>query len=143
MYDDSNLTQRWNEVLDGKWAHMLDQTHLGYDGYWQQPMRNTLPDLRYVQDVFPSLGGQYGIGVEGSNASIQGDSKWHALSSSGLEMLPLSPWGAASRYIDVFSRGPKHCNWQASPWEPKSLTWRLTLNTLRVTLVWIFLARLA
>ncbi|CRK20965.1 hypothetical protein BN1723_017894, partial [Verticillium longisporum] len=118
MYDDSNLTQRWNEVLDGKWAHMLDQTHLGYDGYWQQPMRNTLPDLRYVQDVFPSLGGQYGIGVEGSNASIQGDSKWHALSSSGLEMLPLSPWGAASRYIDVFSRGPKHCNWQASPWEP-------------------------
>jgi hypothetical protein len=25
MYDDSNLTQRWDEVLDGKWAHMLDR----------------------------------------------------------------------------------------------------------------------
>ncbi|KPM41001.1 hypothetical protein AK830_g5530 [Neonectria ditissima] len=117
MYKDSNLTQRWNEVLDGKWAHMLDQTHLGYDGYWQQPMRNSLPDLRFVQDVFPSLGGQYGIGVEGSNASVQGDSQWHSLSSNDLYLPPLDPWGPTSRYIDVFHRGPKQCNWFASPWE--------------------------
>jgi hypothetical protein len=25
MYKDSNLTQRWNEVLDGKWAHIMDR----------------------------------------------------------------------------------------------------------------------
>ncbi|KAJ4180243.1 hypothetical protein NW755_011931 [Fusarium falciforme] len=114
MYDDSNLTQRWDEVLDGKWAHMLDQTHLGYDGYWQQPMRNTLPDLRFVQDVFPSLGGQYGIGVEGSNATIQGDSRWHPLSTNSLPLPPLEPFGAQFRYIDVFHRGNKPCNWFAS-----------------------------
>ncbi|PCD23983.1 hypothetical protein AU210_015497 [Fusarium oxysporum f. sp. radicis-cucumerinum] len=117
MYKDSNLTQRWNELLDGKWAHMLDQTHLGYDGYWQQPMRNTLPDLRFVQDVWPSLGGQYGVGVEGSNATIQGDSRWHSLSSSSLELPPLEPHGAQSRYFDVFHRGNKGCNWRAAPWE--------------------------
>ncbi|KAM5349609.1 hypothetical protein ACJ41O_006114 [Fusarium nematophilum] len=118
MYKDSNLTERWNELLDGKWVHMLDQTHLGYDGYWQQPMRNTLPDLRFVQDVFPSLGGQYGVGVEGSNATVQGDSKWHPLSTNNLFLPPLEPWGAQSRYIDVFHRGNKPCNWFASPWEP-------------------------
>jgi hypothetical protein len=28
MYKDSNLTQRWNELLDGKWAHMLDRKFL-------------------------------------------------------------------------------------------------------------------
>ncbi|KAL9560798.1 hypothetical protein ACKAV7_015115 [Fusarium commune] len=117
MYKDSNLTQRWNELLDGKWAHMLDQTHLGYDGYWQQPMRNTLPDLRFVQDVWPSLGGQYGVGVEGSNATIQGDSRWHSLSSNSLELPPLEPHGAQSRYFDVFHRGNKGCNWRAAPWE--------------------------
>ncbi|KAK7408794.1 hypothetical protein QQX98_009038 [Neonectria punicea] len=117
MYDDSNLTQRWNELLDGKWAHLLDQTHLGYDGYWQQPMRNSLPDLRFVQDVFPSLGGQYGIGVEGSNASVQGDSQWHSLSLNDMYLPPLEPLGARFRYIDVFHRGPKQCNWFASPWE--------------------------
>lgn len=113
MYDDSNLTQRWNEMLDGKWAHMLDQTHLGYD-YWQQPMRNTLPDMRFVQDVFPSLGGEWGIAVEGSNASAQGDSQWHPLSTNDLYLPPLDPWGAADRYIEVFHRGPNPCNWFAS-----------------------------
>ncbi|KAF5019527.1 hypothetical protein F66182_8469 [Fusarium sp. NRRL 66182] len=117
MYKDSNLTQRWNELLDGKWAHMLDQTHLGYDGYWQQPMRNTLPDLRFVQDVWPSLGGEYGVGVEGSNATIQGDSRWHSLSSNVLSLPPLEPFGAQSRYIDVFHRGSSPCNWFAAPWE--------------------------
>ncbi|KAH7367752.1 hypothetical protein B0T11DRAFT_253145 [Plectosphaerella cucumerina] len=117
MYDDSNLTLRWDEMLDGKWAHILDQTHLGYDGHWQQPMRNTLPDLRYVQDTLPSLGGEYGVGVEGSNASVQGDTKWHPNSSSNLELPPLEPWGAISRYIEIFHRGPNTCNWSLAPWE--------------------------
>jgi hypothetical protein len=80
-------------------------------------MRNTLPDLRFVQDVWPSLGGEYGVGVEGSNATIMGDSKWHSLSSNVLELPPLEPFGAQSRYIDVFHRGPKSCNWFAAPWE--------------------------
>ncbi|KAF5658562.1 hypothetical protein FHETE_9798 [Fusarium heterosporum] len=117
MYKDSNLTQRWNELLDGKWAHMLDQTHLGYDGYWQQPMRNTLPNLKFVQDIWASLGGEYGVGVEGSNATVMGDDRWHSLSSNILNLPPLEPFGAQSRYIDVFHRGSKSCNWFASPWE--------------------------
>lgn len=25
LYDDANLTMRWNKMLDGKWAHMLDR----------------------------------------------------------------------------------------------------------------------
>lgn len=77
-------------------------------------MRNTLPDLRFVQDVWPSLGGEYGVGVEGSNATIMGDDRWHALSSNVLELPPLEPFGAQSRYIDVFHRGSKSCNWSAA-----------------------------
>lgn len=80
-------------------------------------MRNTLPDLRFVQDTLPSLGGEYGVGVEGSNASVQGDTPWHPNSSSNLELPPLDPWGAISRYIEIFHRGPKTCNWSLSPWE--------------------------
>lgn len=30
---DHELTQRYHNLLDGKWNHMMDQTHLGYD-YW-------------------------------------------------------------------------------------------------------------
>nr|XP_036578602.1 immunoglobulin i-set domain-containing protein [Colletotrichum truncatum]KAF6785897.1 immunoglobulin i-set domain-containing protein [Colletotrichum truncatum] len=115
---DANLTIRWNNLLDGKWQHILDQTHLGYDGYWQQPMRNTLPDMRFVQTAFPSLGGEIGVGVEGSNASVQGDDKWHTNSANDLATPPLDPYGALTRYFEVFTRGTQGCEWTASPWQP-------------------------
>lgn len=31
--DDYALAQRYHELLDGKWNHIMDQTHLGYN-YW-------------------------------------------------------------------------------------------------------------
>ena len=31
--EDHELTQRYHNLLDGKWMHIMDQTHLGYD-YW-------------------------------------------------------------------------------------------------------------
>lgn len=34
MGTDHNLTQRYHELFNGKWNHMMDQTHLGYQGYW-------------------------------------------------------------------------------------------------------------
>ncbi|KAL0935717.1 immunoglobulin i-set domain-containing protein [Colletotrichum truncatum] len=101
--------------------HITDsaiETHLGYDGYWQQPMRNTLPDMRFVQTAFPSLGGEIGVGVEGSNASVQGDDKWHTNSANDLATPPLDPYGALTRYFEVFTRGTQGCEWTASPWQP-------------------------
>ncbi|CAK7207467.1 hypothetical protein SEUCBS139899_010277 [Sporothrix eucalyptigena] len=117
--DDAALTQRWNALLDGKWAHMMDQTHLGYDGYWQQPMRNTLPAVTYVQTAFVALSGEIGIGVEGSNATVPGDDPFHANSGNTLTTPPLDPYGVPRRYFDVFSRGVRECGWTAAagvPW---------------------------
>ncbi|KAH8905790.1 immunoglobulin I-set domain-containing protein [Coniochaeta sp. PMI_546] len=116
--DDANLTLRWNALLGGKWNHMMDQTHLGYDGYWQQPMRNTLPAMQYVQTQFPSLAGHVGVGVEGSNATVQGDDKYHANSGNNLAVPPMDPYGPVTRYFDVFTRGTNSCAWTASPWVP-------------------------
>lgn len=31
--DDHELTQAYHTLLDGKWKHMMDQTHIGYT-YW-------------------------------------------------------------------------------------------------------------
>ncbi|KAK2071563.1 hypothetical protein P8C59_005975 [Phyllachora maydis] len=112
--EDANLTVTWDRVLDGKWKHMMDQTHLGYDGYWQQPMRNSLPAMTYVQVDFVSLAGQVGVGVEGSNASVQGDDQWHPNSGNHLALPPLDPYGPITRYFDVFSRGTQACDWRAS-----------------------------
>ncbi|GKT97166.1 glycoside hydrolase family 115 protein [Colletotrichum tofieldiae] len=67
---------------------------------------------------FPSLGGQIGVGVEASNASVQGDDKWHTNSANDLTVPPLDPYGALTRYFEVFTRGNKACPWVASPWQP-------------------------
>ncbi|KAI3319591.1 glycoside hydrolase family 115 protein [Xylariaceae sp. AK1471] len=111
---DGELTARWDSLLDGKWRHMLDQTHFGYDGYWQQPMRNVLPAMSYVQSAVSAIAGSVGIAVEGLNASIPGDDKYHGNSGNTLVLPPLDPYGPATRWFDVFSRGTKDCDWSAA-----------------------------
>ncbi|KAI0126804.1 immunoglobulin I-set domain-containing protein [Xylariales sp. AK1849] len=117
--EDGNLTSRWDDLLDGKWERMLDQTHIGYDGYWQQPMRNVAPAMSFVQPGVSAIAGSVGVGVEGSNASIPGDDKYHANSGTTLTLPPLDPYGPATRWFDVFSRGMIACDWSAQtdkPW---------------------------
>ncbi|KAI1175593.1 glycoside hydrolase family 115 protein [Nemania sp. FL0916] len=111
---DGELTARWDSVLDGKWKRMLDQTHFGYDGYWQQPMRNVLPAMEYVQTALSSIAGNVGIAVEGLNASIPGDDKYHSNSGNTLVTPPLDPYGPSTRWFDVFSRGTQDCDWTAT-----------------------------
>lgn len=42
---DSILCQHYNKVMaNGKWNHMMDQTHIGYT-YWQQPDKNSMPSV--------------------------------------------------------------------------------------------------
>ncbi|KAL0562969.1 hypothetical protein V5O48_019109, partial [Marasmius crinis-equi] len=36
---DFDIEQQYHTILDGKWDHMMDQTHMGYV-YFQQPMTN-------------------------------------------------------------------------------------------------------
>ncbi len=44
---DSLISIAYNTLNNGKWNHMMDQTHIGYT-YWQQPNRQKMPDLVYV-----------------------------------------------------------------------------------------------
>ena len=80
-------------------------------------MRNTLPAMIHVQTKFPSLAGHVGIGVEGSNATVQGDDKYHGNSNNNLAVPPVDPYGPP-RYFEIFSRGTKECAWEATPWQP-------------------------
>jgi hypothetical protein len=46
--NDSLLSVKYNtEISNGKWAHMMDQTHIGYT-YWQQPPFNRMPAVQYI-----------------------------------------------------------------------------------------------
>ncbi|HEV8272634.1 MAG TPA: glycosyl hydrolase 115 family protein, partial [Chitinophagaceae bacterium] len=45
--NDSLITSQYHQLKNGKWNHMMDQTHIGYT-YWQQPPRQKMPDVKYI-----------------------------------------------------------------------------------------------
>ncbi|RWA13909.1 hypothetical protein EKO27_g1176 [Xylaria grammica] len=112
---DGELTARWDNLLDGKWRRMLDQTHFGYDGYWQQPMRNVLPAMAYVQSAVSSIAGNVGIAVEGLNASIPGDDKYHGNSGNTLVLPPLDPTTTANIKFTAGCGKEGFTTWFGSP----------------------------
>ncbi|HEX6848210.1 MAG TPA: glycosyl hydrolase 115 family protein [Chitinophagaceae bacterium] len=44
---DSLITLDYHQLNNGKWNHMMSQTHIGYT-YWQQPPRQKMPEVKYV-----------------------------------------------------------------------------------------------
>jgi len=47
---DSLLTVHYNtEISGGKWAHMMDQIHIGYT-YWQQPDKRVMPGVIRIEN---------------------------------------------------------------------------------------------
>ena len=82
-------------------------------------MRNVLPPLSYVQSAVSATAGNVGIAVEGLNASIPGDDKYHENSAASLELPPLDPYGPTTRWFEVFSRGTMNCDW----WAESDLPW--------------------
>jgi hypothetical protein len=44
---DSLITLEYHQLANGKWNHMMDQTHIGYT-YWQQPPKQKMPEVSYV-----------------------------------------------------------------------------------------------
>ncbi len=45
--NDSLITRQYHQLNNGKWNHLMSQTHIGYT-YWQQPNRQKMPDVRYL-----------------------------------------------------------------------------------------------
>lgn len=45
--NDSLIAVQYHQLHNGKWNHMMDQTHIGYT-YWQQPPYNRMPEVKYI-----------------------------------------------------------------------------------------------
>ncbi len=107
--EDAELSDYFNHKLaNGKWSHMMDQTHIGYT-YWQQPPKNTLPT---VTEIKVPEAAEIGVAVEGS-ASV-----WPG--TNGQPVLPeFGVFNQPRRYIDVFNKGRKPFRFSATtsaPW---------------------------
>ncbi|WP_020605399.1 glycosyl hydrolase 115 family protein [Spirosoma spitsbergense] len=44
---DSLITQQYHQLNNGKWNHLMSQTHIGYT-YWQQPDQQKMPEVHYL-----------------------------------------------------------------------------------------------
>ncbi|HEX5653984.1 MAG TPA: glycosyl hydrolase 115 family protein, partial [Chitinophagaceae bacterium] len=45
--NDSLITLEYHRLNNGKWNHMMSQTHIGYT-YWQQPVKQKMPAVKYL-----------------------------------------------------------------------------------------------
>jgi hypothetical protein len=92
---DGEITDYYhNELADGKWNHMMSQTHIGYT-YWQQPDKNAMPE---VKEIILSTEADMGIAIEGS------DNWWpnHEIEA----ILPeLDVFNKQKTYLEIFNRG--------------------------------------
>ncbi|KAF1937516.1 hypothetical protein EJ02DRAFT_412211 [Clathrospora elynae] len=92
---DAVIQKRYHSLLNGKWNHMMDQIHFGYDN-WQDPASNSMPAVKTIGSTAPSTG-ILGVSVQNSAASSPGDA---APTLSGMD-----PYTHENRTIDIYARG--------------------------------------
>ena len=97
---DQEISDYYNKTLaNGKWNHMMDQTHIGYTS-WQQPDFNKIPELKTVT---PKSVATFAMAVDGSK------SYWPQ--SSEKAILPeFSEESDSKHYIDLFNQGVGNLN---------------------------------
>ncbi|GAB3962021.1 glycosyl hydrolase 115 family protein [Spirosoma harenae] len=106
---DAQITRYYNDTLaNGKWHHLMDQTHIGYTS-WQQPERNVMPDVKTL-----SLPTAAEMGV-----SIEGSENWWPSVKENRELPTIHSIQKQAVYFEIFNRGktPFTCTIETSvPW---------------------------
>jgi hypothetical protein len=94
---DAELTEQYHtELADGKWNHMMSQTHIGYT-YWQQPDQNNMPEVSNIN--LPEKA-EMGVVAQGSE-----DVKTKNRSVTSLPTF--DPFNDQEYYVEVFNRGQR------------------------------------
>ena len=111
---DAELERRYHEdVAGGKWNHLMSQPRIGYTS-WNQPPSNVMPA---VQTLVPPAQASLGVMAEGSE---------DGLAEGRLRLPPLEAHAGRARWIELFSRGDRPCEFRIVP----SVPW-LTLSQAR------------
>jgi Glycosyl hydrolase family 115/Gylcosyl hydrolase family 115 C-terminal domain len=93
--EDAHLSDEYNhKLLNGKWDHMMDQTHIGYT-FWNEPPVNAMPAVSEVEAL---TGPHMAVAVEGAAFAAAGPFPPVALPA-------FDDYNRQTRWIDVFNRG--------------------------------------
>jgi hypothetical protein len=105
---DADWMKTYNLTLaNGKWNHMMDQTHIGYTN-WQEPPRNNMPKVAEIE--LPEAA-QLGVAIEGSALAWPGAADAPALPK-------FDSFNRPRRYIDVFNKGKTPFEFSAAASDP-------------------------
>ena len=92
---DSLLTNYYHTKLaNGKWNHMMAQTHIGYTS-WQEPKNNVIPQTKIIE--LPNKS-EAGIAIEGSQ-------NWWPNSDAEIVLPTFISAENKTYFIDIFNRG--------------------------------------
>ncbi|GAA4777218.1 glycosyl hydrolase 115 family protein [Stakelama sediminis] len=88
---DALLAKQYDDTANGKWPHMMDQTHIGYTS-WQEPPKNIMPRVDRI--TLPEAGA-LGVSVAGQALT------------AGQPATPLriDRFGTLGRHITLFDKG--------------------------------------
>lgn len=92
---DQEITDYYhNELANGKWNHMMAQTHIGYT-YWQQPEQNNIPETEILE--LPDQP-EMGVSVQGAAEAWPG--------ADGTPALPtFDKFNQQSYFFEIFNKG--------------------------------------
>ncbi len=106
---DAEISNYYNKTLaDGKWDHMMDQTHIGYT-YWQEPPIDKMPEVKQID--LP-VAANMGVAIEGSD-------QWWLKETSEAVLPEFNAFEKNKYFIDVFNRGQTAFNYTIKadkPW---------------------------
>ena len=106
---DSELTEYYHtEMSDGKWNHIMSQTHIGYTS-WNNPKKNTMPKIKKIE--IPDVA-EMGVAIEGSD-------KWWPEEKNEAVLPEFDRYNQQKYYIEIFNRGTIPFDYQINcekPW---------------------------
>jgi hypothetical protein len=105
---DQQMTDYYNHVLaDGKWNHLMDQTHLG-EFTWEPPFANSMP---YITEVLPPDNDDYAVSIDGDVFAWPdhyGDATLQVVDS----------FNPRRSYVEVFAKGTQPIEFKISAEQP-------------------------
>jgi Glycosyl hydrolase family 115/Gylcosyl hydrolase family 115 C-terminal domain len=104
---DAKLSSDYNHLLDGKWDHMMDQTHLGYVT-WSDPPVNVMPAVSWIQ--VPEQGS---LGVSAPDATVARTGGRFAFSLGTIDSV-----APQMRWLTLFDRGKTPVEYTVKPSVP-------------------------
>ncbi|HJY11892.1 MAG TPA: glycosyl hydrolase 115 family protein, partial [Flavobacterium sp.] len=92
---DSLLTNYYHtKMANGKWNHMMAQTHIGYTS-WQEPKNNIIPETK---TILLANKAEAGIAIEGSE-------NWWPNNTAEIVLPTFISADNPSYFVDIFNRG--------------------------------------